>query len=334
MEAEGVYASTVFYGLLPLPVVCRSAGNDLLRPWIAYPFERGSDIVGSRMVDDWLYDAFLRWKRPEFVYSWFRERRTLLMRSALRGNRHVFANSEFTADLLKTEDFGCYSVVTGGVDAAAFAPAGGGSPRPFTFLTACRLVAKKGIEVFLDAAARALRAHPGLRFVIVGDGPRRAALEQLAAPLGRSVEFTGRVAQEQMRERYWNADCFVLASREHVHPRTGMRDVETMGRVLCEANAAGVPVIAARTGGVPSIVTHGNNGLLFEPGNADELAGQMLLLAGSPEFAARLRRNGLEIARKQFDWRVVLERQEAEMSRIFSLPGKSQRDVSPLYRRT
>jgi phosphatidyl-myo-inositol dimannoside synthase len=63
----------------------------------------------------------------------------------------------------------------------------------------------------------------------------------------------------------------VLASREQVDPRTGLRDVETMGRVLCEAHAAGVPVVASRSGGIPSIVDHGRNGLLFEENDLDGL---------------------------------------------------------------
>jgi phosphatidyl-myo-inositol dimannoside synthase len=94
-----------------------------------------------------------------------------------------------------------------------------------------------------------------------------------------------------------------------VHPRTGLRDVETMGRVLCEANAAGLPVIGSETGGIPSVVTHGYNGLLFEPGNAEALAQQMLFLANTPRAAERLGANGLERARREFDWSVVLRRQ-------------------------
>lgn len=54
---DAIYASTVYYGLLGdrLPVYCRSAGNDVLRPWIAYPFERFSRLVASPLVDGTLY---------------------------------------------------------------------------------------------------------------------------------------------------------------------------------------------------------------------------------------------------------------------------------------
>lgn len=304
---DAIYASTVYYGLLGdrLPVYCRSAGNDILRPWIAYPFERFSSLVASPFVDGTLYHYFVKWKRPDFVHAWFRDARFQLMRQALQRNTHVFANSHFTGDLLRDLGFPRYSVVPGGVDAAEFCPPVQ-RPKGLVYLTACRLVAKKGIDTFLEAAAIVRTHHPGARFVVVGDGPQREALERSANGI---AEFAGRVPHEEMKRQYWRASCFVLPSRDHVHKRTGLRDVETMGRVLCEANAAGVPVVASRAGGIPSIVEHGYNGLLTEPGNAKELARAMLQIAEDQPLALRLAANGLEVAKTKFDWPVVLGQQ-------------------------
>lgn len=310
---DALYASTVYYGLLgdQLPVYCRSAGNDVLRPWIAYPFQRFSSLVASPFVDGTLYHYFVKWKRPDFVHAWFREARFRLMRQALHGNTHIFANSHFTGDLLEKVGFHRYSVIPGGVDAAEFCPPVQ-KPNDLVYLTACRLVAKKGIDTFLEAAAIVRTRRPDARFVIVGDGPQRDALERSANGI---AEFTGRVPHEQMKRQYWSASCFVLPSRDHVHKRTGLRDVETMGRVLCEANAAGVPVIASRTGGVPSIVEHGHNGLLVEPGDAKELALAMLRIAEDQPLALRLAANGLEIAKTKFDWPIVLSQQAEQLVR-------------------
>jgi phosphatidylinositol alpha-1,6-mannosyltransferase len=332
---DAIYASTVFFGMLGdrVPVFCRSAGNDILRPWIAYPFERGSRLLASPWVDDILYDSFMRWKRPELVYSWFHDARFELMRRALAGNSHVFANSEFTAELLRNNGFERYTVVPGGVAAEEFRPRRSQKRKrrkqdDFVFLTACRLVAKKGIEVLLEAAGLVLQDRPRTKFVIVGDGPRREAMEALAKPLGDRVVFTGRVPHHEMKRQYWSSDCFVLASRDHVHPRTGLRDVETMGRVLCEANAAGLPVIGSNTGGIPSVVTHGYNGLLFEPGNPEALAEQMLFLANTPRAAGRLASNGLDRARREFDWSVVLDRQVAVMIEALTFSAARSRAFS------
>jgi glycosyltransferase involved in cell wall biosynthesis len=78
-----------------------------------------------------------------------------------------------------------------------------------------------------------------------------------------------------------------------------------MGRVLCEANAAGVPVVAARSGGIPSVITHGENGLLFAPDDSADFLAQVLAIHRHPEVAARLSRGGHEIARQRFDWAVI-----------------------------
>jgi glycosyltransferase involved in cell wall biosynthesis len=326
--SDALYASTVYYGLLSdrLPVYCRSAGNDVLRPWIAYPFERFSGLVAAPFVDGTLYHYFVKWKRPDFVHAWFRDARFRLMRRALHGNTHIFANSHFTGDLLRDLGFLNYSVVPGGVDASEFCPPVQ-KAEGLVYLTACRLVAKKGIDTFLQAAA-IVRAHrPDARFVIVGDGPQRQALER--ASNGLAV-FTGRIPHEEMKRQYWSASCFVLPSRDHVHKRTGLRDVETMGRVLCEANAAGVPVIASRTGGIPSIVEDGYNGLLTEPGNASQLADAMLRVAEDRPLALRLAANGLEMAKTKFDWPIVLGQQADRLTQArqaLSACVPSPRDV-------
>jgi glycosyltransferase involved in cell wall biosynthesis len=198
-------------------------------------------------------------------------------------------------------------VVCGGVDAAAFHPAARrpdrralGLPEAgHLLLTACRLVPKKGIETLLEAVAR-LR---GVHLAIAGDGRHRERYERAAA--GLPVTFLGALPHSRLREYYWAADQFVLASREHVDPRTGLRDVETMGRVLCEANGAGVPVVASRTGGIPSVIEHGENGLLVAEDAPEQLAGAIELLRGDGALRARLRQRGLERARKSFDWSIV-----------------------------
>lgn len=304
---DAIYASTVYYGLLGdrIPVYCRSAGNDLMRPWIAYPFQRFSSLVAQPWIDGTLYNRFVKWRRPDFVHAWFRDARFRLMRQALAGNTHVFANSHYTAGILQDLNYTTYTVIPGGVDASEFCPPVG-KPEGLVYLTACRLVAKKGIDTFLDAA-RIVRVHkPNARFVVVGDGPERRALERASDGI---AEFVGRVPHDEMKRHYWSASCFILPSRDHVHRRTGLRDVETMGRVLCEANAAGVPVIASRTGGIPSIVQHGYNGLLTEPGDPAALAAVMLRVADDKSLTARLIANGLDLAKTKFDWPVVLEQQ-------------------------
>jgi phosphatidyl-myo-inositol dimannoside synthase len=338
-----VYASTVFYGALApalgLPAVCRSAGNDVLRPWIAYPFRRGSRLLSAEVVERLLYGAFRKLRRPAFVDRLFQERRHRLMAESLRSMDRVFANSEFTADLLTAAgaSAGRVRVVVGGVDVERFARPELdvsalrlelGLPRDrFLLATICRLQPKKGIDVLLAALAELRRTRPEAHLVVVGDGPMAGACRLLAARLGlqEHVSFVGAIPHDRVHPYFWAADAFVLASRESVHGRGRVRDVETMGRVLCEANAAGVPVVAARTGGVPSVIEDGRNGLLFEPDDVAGLVAQVRRLRSEPGLAARLAARGLQVARERFDWRVVVDAHEKAFAQVLASAAAARR---------
>jgi glycosyltransferase involved in cell wall biosynthesis len=106
---------------------------------------------------------------------------------------------------------------------------------------------------------------------------------------------------------YWLSDLFVLASRIQIDRAAGIRDAETMGRVLCEANAARVPVIAARSGGIPSVINHEENGLLFTPDDEGDFLRQVQRIRSDPLLREELIQNGMQRVRQQFDWSVVMQ---------------------------
>ncbi|MEJ6020879.1 glycosyltransferase family 4 protein [Ramlibacter sp. PS4R-6] len=327
-RADAVYASTVFYGLLrarmPVPVVCRSVGNDVLRPWLGYPYPWCSGLAASpalqRAMRWWLEHG----QHPNWVDRVLREARERVMRAAAAGNHAILANSDYTAGLLRTIGVAPerVDVVAGGVDARRFdADEGrrrlardelGFEAEDRVVLTVCRLVEKKGVEVLLDAVAALRAATPRVRLVVVGDGRKRAAYEARAAALGLrdAVRFAGRVPHEDIPRYYWASDVFALASYESRHAGGRVRDVETMGRVLCEANAAGLPLVASASGGIPSVVRDGDNGLLVAPGDAGAFAHAIARVLREPALAARLSRRGRERAQHEFDWSAVLGRHE------------------------
>ncbi|BCS31834.1 glycoside hydrolase [Luteitalea sp. TBR-22] len=314
-----VYASNVYYGLLGpalgVPVVCRSAGNDVQRPWIAYPYRAGSRIVSHPALEQRLHRWYRRWNAPEWLEAAFRRRRQALVRRSVAANRLILANSAYTRDLLARvgADARQVRVLPGGVDTLRFAPtrdrararrACGLDPDAWVLLTACRLVAKKGLD-FLVAQVPALRqVEPRLQLVVVGDGTQRARCEAMveAARAGEAVRLVGRVPQREIQRYYAAADAFVLASRITRHRVSGLHDAETMGRVLCEANAAGLPVLASRSGGIPSVVTHQDNGLLFESDDAGDFLRQFTRLHGDEGLRCRLVARGRERAEREFAW--------------------------------
>lgn len=111
-----------------------------------------------------------------------------------------------------------------------------------------RLSAEKEIERIKPI----LEAIPQARLALVGDGPHRQALEKHFS--GTNTHFVGYLMGQELGSAFASADAFIFPSR-----------TETLGLVLLEAMAAGCPVVAARSGGIPDIVTDGVNGYLFDP---------------------------------------------------------------------
>lgn len=135
---------------------------------------------------------------------------------------------------------------------------------------AARLVPCKGIDIALNAIDILQRSNPGtaVKLSIAGDGPELAMLKQLSASKGReNVTFHGWMSQESLRKLFETQDVFVLPS---IKSERG--DEESQGLVLQEAQAAGLPVIASRLGGIPEGLVEGETGFLFEPGNPEDLA--------------------------------------------------------------
>ncbi|MYA91420.1 MAG: glycosyltransferase family 1 protein [Synechococcus sp. SB0669_bin_8] len=117
-----------------------------------------------------------------------------------------------------------------------------------------RLSAEKQVESILPV----LKALPGSRLALVGDGPHRQQLEKIFA--GTATRFVGYLRGEDLAGAYASADAFLFPS-----------STETLGLVLLEAMAAGCPVVAANRGGIPDIVTDGENGCLYDPDQTDGL---------------------------------------------------------------
>jgi len=226
-----------------------------------------------------------------------------LRRSALGGASAVFPVSEYTAGLVR----GCgvapdrIRTVQNGVDCVFFSPRDavtakqrlglGGRP---VLLTAARLVPRKGVDTVIEALRRIDGQHPGLVYVVVGDGPDRQRLEALAGPLldsGR-VRFTGRVPRDDLPIYYSAADVFAMPAREE---RDGC--VEGFGLVFLEAGACGTAVIGARSVGIPDAVEDGVNGLLVRPADPSELSRAVSRLLDDDEQRDRLARHGLRRAR-------------------------------------
>jgi glycosyltransferase involved in cell wall biosynthesis len=166
--------------------------------------------------------------------------------------------------------------------------------RASTFGYVGRLVPEKGIDVFLRALAEVGEA----RALVAGDGPQRRNLEALAGRLriADRVRFLGSLPPREAVELIGSLDALVLPSL------TTRSWSEQFGRVLVEAMATGVPVIASRSGAIPQTI--GDAGLLVTEGRPKELALAMGRVC-DPATARDLARRGLERAARHFTPRVV-----------------------------
>lgn len=319
-----IYSSTVFYGILQdmtgVPVVCRSVGNDIMRPWIAYPFKFGRNIVSNYFIEKHLYKFFKKINKPEMVEVIFRKKRYDLTCKAAKAASIILANSKFTEDLLKDAGVVEKNVkrVVGGVDSSFFSCNGDKEalrnklnlpPNRKILLTACRLVDKKGVDFLIRTMSKINGNGEDFHLVIVGDGRRKKRLINLSKELcvDDRVTFIGSVSYKEMPEFYWASDIFVLASTVFVDQRTGLRDAETMGRVLCEANAAGIPVIATDSGGIPSVIEHRKNGLLFPENDMEMLIQNINNLNSEDGLKNNLVENGFKISKECFDWENIMD---------------------------
>ena len=186
-------------------------------------------------------------------------------------------------------------VVTPGVDARRFAPRPRARPG-MTALYVGRLQPHKGPDVAIRAVAEALRIDPGLdlRLSLVGgpSGGGAGDLRLLARDLGieERVELLPPIPHEELPGLYASADVVLMPSRS-----------ESFGLVALEAQAVGVPVIAAAVGGLRQLVRHGESGYLVEGHDPRAYAERILELARDPELAGRLSAGAVARARA-FPW--------------------------------
>lgn len=223
--------------------------------------------------------------------------KTWASRAALRWPLAVIAGSDDVARFVR-EVFHVPAVrlqtIPCGIDTRGFAAAAAGSDRDRpgpVIVTVGRLVRRKGHHVLIDALAVVRDRHPHARLLVVGEGPERMALEAQAADRGMAdrVTFMGTV---------YPTTSVLAAADLFVFPSIG----EPQGLALLEAYAAGVPVVASRTGGIPEMLTDGVEGLLAPPGDAGGLASAMLRMLADDALRlaavsrARLRATAFDVA--------------------------------------
>ncbi|MBE0669224.1 MAG: glycosyltransferase family 4 protein [Anaerolineales bacterium] len=210
----------------------------------------------------------------------------------MRKCQHIVIPSESMKETLVRE-YGlrdCFTVIPTGIDLEPYRIADGetlrarkGWHREKVMISIGRLAPEKNWDTLLKAAKIVREDHPDLRVVLIGDGPARSDLEDLASELGIAdhVMFTGEVPFVDVPAYLKAADFFGFAST-----------TETQGLVTMEALAAGLPVVAVDADGTRDILTDGEQGFLV-PDDAEALAASINRLLESPDRLEKFKENAL-----------------------------------------
>lgn len=210
-------------------------------------------------------------------------------------------------------------LVPNGVASARFARERSTVDRPHgrVVLWVHRLEPRKGFSIAVRAFALLAAALDDVRFVVVGEGPDRDALDLLSAAHRRRVTMAGTVPDDVLPRFHADADVFVA-------PATGQ---ESFGIVLVEAMAAGLPVVASDIRGYREVVRNGVEGLLVPPNDPAALATALRQVLTRPALAAALGRAGRARAGR-YGWDRVVPRLEALYARVAGPAERRPRRVS------
>jgi glycosyltransferase involved in cell wall biosynthesis len=264
----------------------------------------------AQIIDDWALQARqLDWRKKRglglvlkahlLIYDWFERR---ISREQL-----VFAQGQ-SCYLKHRDSSDCKLVVSAAhhdVDVVDTPPWRFTSTPP-RIVNVARLNSVKNQQLIIQAILALKAVGRKWELVLVGDGPQRHYLEAIARQyeLGDQVQFTGLIEHGKALWRlYDSSDVFVLSSLSEGTPK-----------VILEAMARGVPVVASAVAGVPTVVQHEVNGLLFASGDLQSLVSHLLRLESDAALRDRLVGGGLRTAR---EFTVEAETRRL-MGRVFS----------------
>ncbi|WP_295790447.1 glycosyltransferase [uncultured Microbacterium sp.] len=241
-------------------------------PVIATNHVMAENILDFTTLPDFLDRIFVK-------LAWADAERTFKM------TRAVTTPTRKAADFLEsTIDIDGVIPISCGIDRSNYRP--DLTPRDANrILFVGRLTTEKHIDVVLRALSQ-LDPALDVTFDIVGGGDQRAKLETLAQQLGVAdrVTFHGHATDDDLRDLYSRASVFAIASIAE------LQSIATM-----EAMASGLPIVAANAVALPHLVHEGENGYLFTPGDADELAARLTdVLTAAPEERRRMQQASLD----------------------------------------
>jgi glycogen(starch) synthase len=222
------------------------------------------------------------------VESWLAHGSDQVIAPSMFMSREVLSGFELPAERIHR--------VPNGIDPTWWSAGDYPDSRPPLLLTWGRVQYEKGFQVLARAMSTLRSKVPDVECIIAGRGSYLPELQSQVDIEGVSdiVRLVGFVSDEKLRDLLHRAGCVVIPSL-----------YEPFGIVALEALAGGAPLVAARTGGLAELLAGTGAGLLFEPGNANELAGCIERVLGEPRLAAEMRARGTALLRARYSWAAI-----------------------------
>ncbi len=193
------------------------------------------------------------------------------------------------------------NIIPNGVDINdGFAPAASRGERPYIFCAARLSLDTKAIDTLILSFKIIASEYPAVDLWIAGAGNDGEAIGNLIANCAMEdrVRLLGGLRAEHLRRLYREALFFAMPSRGH----------EALGMVFLEAMAAGRAVVGTAVGGIPEIISHGDNGLLVEQDDAVGLASALRALLANPDARYRMGQRGRRRIMENHNWRKICAR--------------------------
>jgi len=208
--------------------------------------------------------------------------------------RHMIEDERISSQHIEL----CYN----GVDTTQFYPEAVSKPEPvaeasFLIGAVCVLRPEKALDLLQEAFARVRLLKPGMKLLLVGSGPDLLRLVANAERLGLQNDCKFVPATSLVANFIRALDIFVLSSRSEAFPNA-----------LLEAMACGCCVIGSRVGGIPELIANEENGLLFQPGDTDDLVAKLTALIQDESRRRAFGARAAEFARTKFSIEIAAQR--------------------------
>jgi glycosyltransferase involved in cell wall biosynthesis len=165
-----------------------------------------------------------------------------------------------------------------------------------------RLIEDKGVYDLIDSIPKVLEEYNNVFFLFAGDGPEKEGMKSSCKEKGieKAVRFTGHIGNKNLIKAFTCADIFVLPTYH----------AEGMPMVILQALATGLPIISTRFGAIPDIIKDGINGFLIEPHAPEQISERILFLLRKEGLKSRMKKENIQLAKKEFDTEIVLNKLE------------------------